>query len=113
MTSSTSRKRRSELEFFDYLNGMRKYTILLAALLLYFAVYPQQSDPRLAKASREDKAGWIYVHLEGSPTQIGYQHGYLLATEIDDLIKTLQYYLPHSSGKDWAFYREAVKRLFW
>ena len=37
----------------------------------------------LAKASRENKNGWIYVHLEGSPHDIGYQHGYLLANEID------------------------------
>src|SRR5678810_418446 len=37
----------------------------------------QTSDP-LAKASREDKNGWIYVHLEGSPHDVGYQQGFLL-----------------------------------
>ncbi len=26
-------------------------------------------------AYRFEKGGWIYVHLEGSPEQIGYQHG--------------------------------------
>jgi len=25
----------------------------------------------------------------------------------------MQYYLPHNSGKDWTFYREAVKTMFW
>jgi hypothetical protein len=40
------------------------------------------NNNRLAKASREDKNGWIYLHLEGSPADIGYQHGYLIATEM-------------------------------
>src|SRR5260221_9672635 len=98
---------------------MRKPPALLTALLFYSTIYSQPAtsstspDPRLAKATREDKAGWIYVHLEGSPKDIGFQHGSLLATEIDDLIKTMQYFLPHNSGKDWTFYREAVKKMFW
>jgi len=29
---------------------------------------------RLAKATRENKNGWIYLHVEGSPADIGYQH---------------------------------------
>jgi hypothetical protein len=114
------------VKFFNYLSGMRKLPALLAATLLCGYICAQtggaataagprtaNSDPRLAKASREDKAGWIYVHLQGSPSDIGFQHGYLLAAEIDDLIKTLQHYLPHTSGKDWAFYHEAVKKMFW
>src|SRR5450432_2608928 len=52
---------------------------------------------RLGKATREDKNGWIYLHLSGSPADIGYQHGYLAAKEIDTLIKVLQYYLPSNS----------------
>ena len=28
---------------------------------------------------RFEHDGWIYVHLEGSPEQIGFQHGSLLA----------------------------------
>src|ERR1700744_866841 len=66
-------------------------------------------NKRLGNATREDKNGWIYVHLSGSPADIGYQHGYLVANEIDTLIKVMQYYLPSSSGKDWNFYRAAVK----
>ena len=93
---------------------MRRQTILLAAaLLLCSAIHSQQTDPRLTKATREDKAGWIYIHLEGSPGDIGFQHGALLADEIDDLIKAMQLSLPHLSGKDWAFYRAAAKNMFW
>src|SRR5436305_9622059 len=50
---------------------------------------------RLAKASREDKNGWIYLHLEGSPADIGYQHGYLAANEIDTSIQAVAYTLTH------------------
>jgi len=42
------------------------------------------NDPRLKPAARFEEGGWIYVHLEGDPGAIGYQHGYLLATEIED-----------------------------
>jgi len=92
---------------------MRKLTALLTALSLTATAFCQQANPRLANASREDRNGWIYVHLEGSPMDIGYQHGYLLAAEIDDLIRAMKVSLPHLSGKDWSFYREAVKRMFW
>ncbi len=69
---------------------------------------------RLGKASREDKNGWIYLHLSGSPADIGYQHGYLSAKEIDTLIKVMQYYLPsNGSGYQWSFYRAAAARILW
>ena len=93
---------------------MRKLPALLAALTLSIACLAQQGNPRLDAASRYEKNGWIYVHLEGSPKDIGYQHGYLLAGEIDDLIRGFKTSLPHLSGKDWNFYRDAVKKMdFW
>jgi len=74
---------------------------------------PAEKHDRMGKATRNDKNGWIYVNLSGSPADIGYQHGYLLAKEIDTLIKVFQFYLPHVSKKDWAFYRAASKRFIW
>jgi hypothetical protein len=42
-------------------------------------------DARLARAFRNPtEAGWIFVHLEGSPSAIGFQHGYLLRKELED-----------------------------
>src|SRR5260370_32979067 len=41
-------------------------------------------DPRLKGGSRFEEGGWVYVHLEGDAEAIGYQHGYLLAPEIED-----------------------------
>ncbi|MDB5131946.1 MAG: Phospholipase [Mucilaginibacter sp.] len=86
--------------------------VFVTAVLFGCKPSPTKSD-RLGKATREDKNGWIYVHLSGSPADIGYQHGYLVANEIDTLIKVMQYYLPGSSGKDWAFYRAASARFLW
>ena len=42
------------------------------------------NDSRLKGASCFEQGGWIYVHLEGHPGAMGYQHGYLLAPEIED-----------------------------
>src|SRR5450432_1915478 len=70
------------------------------------------TDP-LIKASRENKNGWVYVHLEGSPSDIGYQHGYLLSNEIDTTIQMLGYFLAHETKKDWQFYRQCAKNFLW
>jgi len=43
-----------------------------------------QNDPRLKGAYRYDRGGWVYVHLEGEPAAVGFQHGFLLASEIAD-----------------------------
>src|SRR5258706_5551801 len=81
------------------------------SILVYALVTSQCSaDERLAKAFREDRAGWNYVHLEGSPRDVGYQHGSLLAPEIDESIRALK----HDVGpKDWAEYRSIAQQLFW
>ena len=68
----------------------------------------------LAGSSRKPPvSGWTIVHLAGSPAQIGYQHGYLLAPEIADLQKVFQLELTHDNGKDWNFFRDAAKNVMW
>ena len=89
-----------------------KLSALVILLSILFSCKPKPHDP-LAGSSREDKNGWIYVHLEGSPHDVGYQHGYLVAKEIDTLIKVFQFYLPHTTNKNWAWYREAAGRFMW
>jgi len=88
--------------------------ICLPALLLALSCQTAttKEDP-LAKASRQDTNGWIYVHLEGSPSTIGYQHGYLLAAEIDTNIRTIAAYLEHETKKDWKFYRQCAASFLW
>jgi hypothetical protein len=71
-----------------------------------------QMDPRLRRATRAEQDGWILIHLEGPPADIGYQHGSLLAPEIDDVLKTLAGLMKGSSGKDWDFLREVAQHVF-
>jgi hypothetical protein len=72
------------------------------------------SESMLAGSSRKPPvSGWTVVHLSGSPAQIGYQHGYLLAPEIADLQKVFLLELTHDTGKDWNFYRDAAKNVMW
>lgn len=95
------------------LNITRFLSICIITTALFSCKENPTKNNRLGNATREDKNGWIYVHLAGSPADVGYQHGFLVAKEIDTLIKVMQYYLPTTSGKDWAFYRAASKRFLW
>jgi hypothetical protein len=70
-------------------------------------------DPRLAKAYRFESGGWIYVHLEGAPHDIGYQHGYLLAPEIADTFATISLEMTHTTGRNWDFFRRAAREMLW
>jgi Phospholipase B len=71
-----------------------------------------KSDP-LDRASRSDRNGWIYIHLEGTPEEVGYQHGFLLAREIDEALGIFKKYLKHVTARDWQFYRQAAREIFW
>ncbi len=62
---------------------------------------------------RFERGGWIYVHLEGSPSEIGYQHGRLLAPEIADLVRVTKLETLHSTERNWEFYREASRKMLW
>ena len=70
-------------------------------------------NPVLAKAYRFERGGWIYVHLEGSPHDIGYQHGFLLATEIADGFAAASLEMTHNSNRDWDFFRRAAREMLW
>ena len=70
-------------------------------------------DSRLAKSYRFDRGGWIYVHLEGSPHDIGYQHGYLLADEIADAFSAVSLEMTHTTNRDWEFFRRASRQMLW
>src|SRR5260370_35160556 len=73
-----------------------------------------QTDPRLKKSFRKpDQNGWIFVHLEGAPSELGFQHGYQLAPEIEDVQKVVVLGLTHDSKKDYAFFRSAAEKVLW
>ena len=97
---------------------MRRTSALFPLLLLGLAVTlvsrDPQLDPRLKNSARlPERNGWIEVHLEGSPAQIGFQHGYLLAPEIQDTLRDIAAEMTHDEKKDWAFFRNAAREILW
>ena len=89
--------------------------LLTAALLTTLAscLLANAADARLAKSYRFERDRWIYVHLEGSPADVGYQHGYLLAPEIKGAIEAMKVYTLHETKRDWAFYRDTSQKVLW
>jgi len=93
--------------------------LLCVSLLLVCAVAaatPGASNPDSSAASpgyRFETGGWTYVHLEGSPAQIGFQHGALLAAEIEDLVEVNKLESRHSTKRDWQFFRESARKMLW
>jgi hypothetical protein len=85
-------------------------------LLIAFALpsLAQNSDSRLKRSFRQpEENGWTFVHLEGQPAEIGFQHGYLLAAEIEDMLKVTALEVPHDNKKDWQFFRDAARTMMW
>src|SRR5258708_9065089 len=57
----------------------------LLLLLLAFSLVSRepQADARLKNSYRRaEKSGWTFVHLEGSPPDVGFQHGDLLESHV-------------------------------
>ncbi len=95
---------------------MRVLLLLLCTAfpLLYGAKGQESSDVRLHGAFRNpQKDGWILVHLEGSPSAVGFQHGYLLASEIEDSKRAVELSTTHDVKHSWADLREVAQKYFW
>jgi hypothetical protein len=67
-------------------------------------------DQRLERGFRApERSGWIHVRLEGSPGEIGYQHGYLLAKEIATAHRTIAFEMERDTKKSWSFYKKPAR----
>jgi Phospholipase B len=71
------------------------------------------NDPRLKSAYSFERGGWVYVHLEGDPATIGFQHGYMLAKEIEDAFPAVSTHMMRSTERDWSFFREVAREKLW
>ena len=91
------------------------FAFVFALILAGTAVAANASRPdsRLDKAYRFQRGGWTYVHLEGSPADVGYQHGYILAPEIQDAFEAIKLFDTHQSQHDWEFFRTIAKQMLW
>ena len=97
---------------------MKSAVFALLAAILSLSTFATASgagaqDPRLKGAYKFQKDGWTYVHLEGAPEQIGFQHGYLLATEIEDAFEAVKLRDTHDAERDWNFFRKTAHDVLW
>jgi len=61
---------------------------------------------------RFEKDGWTYLHIEGSPYERGYQHGYLMAPEILEIMGSIRYLTYYNTGMDFDFFAENAVRMY-
>ncbi len=93
---------------------MRGAVVFLMTAAFVTACVPAQSaEPRLSGSYKFNDGGWTYVHLHGSPEQVGFQHGYLLAREIEDNVNVYRVEARHEHDRDWRQYREAAEKVLW
>ncbi|MBI5477059.1 MAG: phospholipase [Ignavibacteriales bacterium] len=100
---------------------MKKYitAILILIFILPLYILAQQSDSLtteqqlwLTKSYRTEKAGWIYIHLEGTARERGFQHGYLLAKEINDAIRIRAEVWKYQTAMDWLWLVRKAGEMF-
>jgi hypothetical protein len=88
---------------------------VVAASSAYASVRPSRPDAQASvqPGYRFERGGWTYVHLEGAPSQIGFQHGSLLSAEIADMVRVSQLENTHETGRSWEFFRESARKMLW
>ena len=77
--------------------------------------YNKLSDEQktwLSKANRHEKNGWIYLHIEGTPQERGFQHGYLMAKEIKESIYALSRIWNYQTALDWQWLVQKTHKMF-
>lgn len=97
----------------NFVRGTCWFGIAVSLCCVALAATPSSSDARLQKAYRFQQGGWTYVHLEGSPSDMGFQHGYLLAPEIADAFEAIKLFDTHQTQRDWEFFRSTARQMLW
>jgi hypothetical protein len=63
----------------------------------------EQQKSWLSRGKRFERAGWVYLHVEGDGQQRGFQHGYLLAKEISSGLRNTRLGWEHETAMDWPW----------
>ena len=93
---------------------MRRILLVIGAVVLMGTMLFAAPGGELKGGFRRPKKnGWTFVHLQGTPHQIGYQNGYLLASEIGDMLKVAELETTHENQRDWQFFRNAAQTMMW
>jgi hypothetical protein len=62
--------------------------------------------------ARKDINGWIYLSIYGEPYKRGYAHGHLVAPELAQIMKMLEFFLYEEYGRTFAFFCEVADDFF-
>jgi hypothetical protein len=71
-----------------------------------------QEQQWLSKAHRFERQGWIYLHVEGEAPERGFQHGYLLASEIAEGLRVSKACWEYTSAMSWPWLAEKAGQMF-
>ena len=67
---------------------------------------------RIKNGSRYEENGWIRVSVKGAPYDMGYANGYLLAPELKEVFKMLDFRMMNDYGYSREFFSEVIAELF-
>lgn len=67
---------------------------------------------RVKNGLRYEKNGWIYLAIKGSPKERGYAHGSLVAKELTEIFRTLDFTFYHDYGIKREVFSEIVSTMF-
>jgi hypothetical protein len=59
---------------------------------------------------RYDLNGWTYVSIKGSPKERGYAYGILVAKDMKEVRRILDFVIYTDFGVKWEFFIEAAKK---
>jgi hypothetical protein len=99
---------------------MKRVTILLLAVFICTIFVNSQTVSQLtseqkawlSKANLHEKNGWIYLHIEGSPQERGFQHGYLLSKEIKEALRLMNVVWHYQTALDWQWLVDRSDKMF-
>lgn len=98
-----------------------KRLFLLAIFVVVFLPETQaQLDAKLTSGQKAcvdraytfERNGWVYLHIEGTAKERGFQHGYLLARDIEEGIRVQAKVWEYQSAKEWSWLVDKAAEMF-
>jgi len=84
----------------------------ISSLFSQTATLTQQQKSWLEKSNRHEKNGWIYLHIEGSPEERGFQYGYILSKEIDHALRATEKSWQYQTAFEWNWLVQKAGEMF-
>jgi hypothetical protein len=98
----------------------KKLIVLFLSIFIYSSLIHCQNTVQLtneqrswlSKATRHEKNGWIYLHIEGKPEVRGFQHGYLLSKEIKEALRMMNEVWYYQTAMEWQWLVQRSAKMF-